>query len=81
MANAKKRYGNKIELFADGMDALPKSDGLLVLTEWNEFRSPNFEEIKKSLNQPVIFDGRNVYEPSVIRKYGFTYYCIGRDKA
>ncbi|MCP4236413.1 MAG: UDP-glucose 6-dehydrogenase, partial [Aestuariibacter sp.] len=47
-------------------------------TEWKEFRSPDFNKIKLELNAPVIFDGRNIYEPSVVTEAGFAYYAIGR---
>lgn len=56
------------------------ADALLVVTEWNQFRNPDFEKIKTLLNEPVIFDGRNLYSPSVMKKYGFIYYCIGYGK-
>jgi UDPglucose 6-dehydrogenase len=81
MENTKKKFGSQVELYPESMQTLKDSDGLLLLTEWNEFRSPDFKEIKKTLKQPVIFDGRNVYEPAALRKLGFTYYCIGRDRA
>jgi len=54
---------------------------LIVVTEWNEFRSPDFETMKACMNHKVIFDGRNIFDPQVIRKQGFTYYCIGKDRA
>jgi UDPglucose 6-dehydrogenase len=59
-------------------DALKDADALLVLTEWNEFRNPDFDEIKKALKNPVIFDGRNIYSPEKMAELGFTYYSIGR---
>lgn len=59
-------------------DVLEKADALLVLTEWAEFRSPEFTEIKEKLNNPVIFDGRNIYSPERLASLGFTYYSIGR---
>ena len=59
-------------------DALKNADALLVLTEWNEFRNPDFDEIKKTLKNPVIFDGRNIYSPDKMSELGFTYYSIGR---
>jgi UDPglucose 6-dehydrogenase len=59
-------------------EALEGADALIIATEWNEFRSPDFKLIKSSLKQPVIFDGRNVYEPAKMKAQGFTYYCIGR---
>jgi UDPglucose 6-dehydrogenase len=54
------------------------ADALLIVTEWNEFRDPDFEHLKKLLKEPVIFDGRNVYELETVRAHGFTYYSIGR---
>jgi UDPglucose 6-dehydrogenase len=59
-------------------DALVGSDALIVCTEWNAFRQPNFERIKKTLKTPVIFDGRNIYTRDDMMHYGFTYYSIGR---
>ena len=51
---------------------------MIIVTEWNEFRTPDYEKIKKSLNKPVIFDGRNLYDLSKMEDMGFTYYSIGR---
>lgn len=59
-------------------EALEGCDALLLLTEWNEFRRPNFDKLKALLKEPVIFDGRNLYEPDRMRSRGFTYYSIGR---
>ena len=59
------------------MDALDDADGLVIVTEWNEFRRPDFEALHDSLNHAVIFDGRNIYSRSVLEKLGFTYYGIG----
>ena len=58
-------------------EALKDSDALILITEWKEFRSPDFYEIKKLLRTPVIFDGRNQYEPRNVKKYGLDYYQIG----
>ena len=60
-------------------EALQGADALAVITEWNLFRSPNFDLIRSSLKEPVIFDGRNLYEPNFLLKQGFTYYSIGRE--
>jgi UDPglucose 6-dehydrogenase len=57
---------------------LKNKDALLILTEWNEFRNPDFDLIKKELKQPIIFDGRNVFDTKKIEELGFTYYSIGR---
>ena len=59
-------------------ETLNGADALALVTEWNEFRSPNFDAIKKSLSHPVIFDGRNLYEPSLMQQLGFKYFAIGR---
>jgi UDPglucose 6-dehydrogenase len=59
-------------------DTLSSADALVIITEWDEFRTPNFAVIKEKLKQPVIFDGRNLYEPKLLREQGFRYYGIGR---
>jgi UDPglucose 6-dehydrogenase len=68
----------KIQTFQNGYDALDGADALVIFTDWQEFRNPNFEIIAKRLRKPVIFDGRNLYEPDVVKKAGFEYYSIGR---
>ena len=60
------------------MAALQGADALLIVTEWKAFRSPDFDAIKASLKSPVIFDGRNLYEPAAVRDLGFDYQPIGR---
>ena len=60
---------------------LEGADALLILTEWREFKSPDFDQIKRLLKQPVIFDGRNLYEPALMRDLGFDYLGIGRGTA
>ena len=59
-------------------DTLAGADGLIVVTEWNEFRSPDFVAIREALNTPAVFDGRNLYDPDFMRQLGFAYYAIGR---
>jgi UDPglucose 6-dehydrogenase len=54
------------------------ADALAIVTEWKEFRSPDFDFLKKQLKSPVIFDGRNLYDPAMMKKLGFKYYAIGR---
>jgi UDPglucose 6-dehydrogenase len=71
-------FGSKIQYADKGYDALAGADALAIVTEWNEFREPDFTRIKKLLRQPVIFDGRNLYKPEHMRGLGFTYYSIGR---
>jgi UDPglucose 6-dehydrogenase len=59
-------------------DALPQADALIICTEWNEFRNPNFKRMKEYMKSPVIFDGRNIYKPEEIKEHGFQYVSIGR---
>ena len=67
-----------LTLTDSAMAATKDADALIIMTEWNEFRSPTWTELTASLKDPVIFDGRNLYEPSVVAEQGITYYCIGR---
>lgn len=80
MDEAKRIYTDETRLTyaANPLEAVYKADALIIVTEWKEFRSPDFSQIKCALNNPVIFDGRNLYEPSHLRNLGFTYYAIGR---
>ncbi len=77
-ANAKAALGDKVDFFENGYDALEKADALVILTEWQEFRNPDFELITKKLKKPVIFDGRNLYDAEIIKKAGIEYYSVGR---
>jgi len=70
-------FGDRIEYAETPMDAIKGAHGLVLITEWNEFRNPNFDEIKAALAEPVIFDGRNIYPRKVLERLGFTYYGIG----
>ncbi len=78
MDNVKAIYGDKISYCSKPYDALLGADGLAIVTEWQEFRNPNFQFMAGILKQNVIFDGRNLYEPKVLSSVGFTYYSIGR---
>ena len=78
MGEARKIFADRIGYFRRNYDALKGADALIIVTEWNEFRRPNFATIKQQLKQPVIFDGRNIYDPEDLRKLGFTYFSIGR---
>jgi UDPglucose 6-dehydrogenase len=80
MEEAERIYGSKDDLFyaANPEDAVKGSDALVILTEWMVFRSPDFEMVKRDLLAPVIFDGRNIYNPEFMEQSGFTYYSIGR---
>ena len=68
----------KIETFQNGYDTLDNADALVIFTDWQEFRNPDFEVIATKLKKPVIFDGRNLYDPDVVKKAGIEYYSIGR---
>ena len=71
-------FGDKITYSKSAYDALKDTDCLLLLTEWNEFRRPDFEKIKSLLKQPIIFDGRNQYNGNRLLQMGFEYICIGK---
>jgi UDPglucose 6-dehydrogenase len=73
-------FGDTIRLFDNNYDALRGADALVVVTEWNEFRRPNFERMKTLMKNPVIFDGRNIYSPPMMEEAGFVYYGIGRGR-
>lgn len=78
--NTKFYLQEKIEYVQDQYDVLPNADALLLFTEWNEFRNPNFEKITNELNNKLIFDGRNIFDPEKMEELGYTYYSIGRQK-
>jgi UDPglucose 6-dehydrogenase len=78
MTEAKRHFGNSIKYCKNDYDALKGADALIVITEWHEFRNPNFEKIKKFMRGHVIFDGRNIYDPMTVRGNGFKYFSIGR---
>ena len=78
MNEAGKLFGDRIHYAPRNYEALRGADALLIITEWNEFRRPNFSRIKELMKSPVIFDGRNIYDPAEVRGLGFTYYSIGR---
>ncbi|MEI2420555.1 UDP binding domain-containing protein, partial [Arthrospira platensis SPKY2] len=65
-------------LCKNAAEALEGADCLALVTEWMEFRSPDFDALKAALKEPVIFDGRNVFDPDYVKRLGFTYYAIGR---
>jgi len=83
MGEAKRIYGDRsdLELVQSAEGALDGADALVIVTEWQEFRSPDFDDIHDRLRHPVIFDGRNIYEPALVRSYGLKYHGIGRGEA
>ncbi len=78
--NVKRVFGDKIGYCADAMETLKDADAVVINTEWNEYRNLDLGEIRQQLKSPVIFDGRNLYEPSDMAAAGITYYSIGRPK-
>jgi UDPglucose 6-dehydrogenase len=76
---ARHVLGDRVEYMTDNYEMLRGCDALLVVTEWPEFRTPNFEKIRALLKTPVVFDGRNLYDPSRLHTLGFTHYSIGRE--
>ena len=75
---AKEIWGDKITYAKNSYEALENADCMLLLTEWNEFRSPDFDRIKDLLKEPVIFDGRNQYDGERLKQRGFEYHCVGK---
>lgn len=78
MDNVREIYGDKIEFCNSQYDAIEKADALAIVTEWQVFRTPDFDKIKTSLINPAVFDGRNVFDVDRMRKMGFYYESIGR---
>ncbi|TND05329.1 MAG: UDPglucose 6-dehydrogenase [Gammaproteobacteria bacterium] len=80
MNEAKRIYGDRkdLKLCSTPEAALQGADALAIVTEWNSFRSPDFQHIKSTLRNPLIFDGRNLYDPALMKQEGITYYAIGR---
>jgi UDPglucose 6-dehydrogenase len=78
IGNVRELYGDRIVYCDRPYGALEQADALAVATEWNEFRNPDFEVMRRLMRQPVVFDGRNVYDPARMASLGFTYHGIGR---
>jgi UDPglucose 6-dehydrogenase len=78
VAVARRLFDGRIALCERSYDALAGADALAIVTEWNEFREPDFEKMRSLLKSPVVFDGRNLYSPEHMRALGFTYFSIGR---
>ncbi len=68
------------KLAKNAYEAAEGADALAIVTEWQEFRSPDFDRLRELLKAPVIFDGRNLYDPAMVSRFGLTYYAIGRGK-
>ena len=78
MAIAKTIFGPKVTYAETSYDALSGADALALVTEWNEFREPDYGRMKKLMKTPIVFDGRNIFNPETLRAQGFTYYSMGR---
>jgi len=78
MKEARMIFGDSIYYSTNQYDAVENADALLIITEWNEFRIPDFNRLKNLLNDNLIFDGRNIFEPEMMKNKGFVYYSIGR---
>ena len=78
MEEAKKTLGDKVEFGRDLYDVMIDANALVLVTEWPEFRIPNFKLLTRIMKEKVIFDGRNIYDPSELIENGFTYFGIGR---
>ena len=78
MANVRELYGERLIYGDSPLDVLEGADALAINTEWNEFRNPDFDEVRQRMRSAAIFDGRNLYDPKAMRGHGFTYYSIGR---
>lgn len=76
--NARQIFGDEITIVDDQYDCLTGCDALVIVTEWNEFRRPNFKRMRELLEQPYVFDGRNLFEPKRMKQMGLEYFCIGR---
>ncbi len=80
MANVRAQYGDRLVYCDKPYGAVEGADGLAVVTEWQEFRNPDFEVVKRLLKTPVVFDGRNIYDEKAMAGHGLTYYAIGRGR-
>ncbi|MBM4257086.1 MAG: UDP-glucose/GDP-mannose dehydrogenase family protein [Deltaproteobacteria bacterium] len=78
LTRAREVLGDRVSYHRGNYDALPGADALLIVTEWNEFRRPDFARMRELMKTPIIFDGRNLYEPAQMKQEKFTYYPIGR---
>jgi UDPglucose 6-dehydrogenase len=81
MENAREIFKNKIEYGNTPYDCLRGAEAIVILTEWNEFRNPDFKKIEDLMSKKIVFDGRNIYDPDKVKASGFEYYCIGRAKS
>ncbi len=82
-SEARRLYGEREDLVLAGnaYEAVEGADALAIVTEWKEFRSPDFDRLREQLTSPVIFDGRNLYDPAMVERFGLAYYAIGRGRS
>ena len=78
MEDSKHIFGDTVNWSTSAFDALKNVDALALVTEWNEFRFPEWDKVLSLMNQPIIFDGRNIYDRELLESKGFTYFGIGR---
>jgi UDPglucose 6-dehydrogenase len=78
MDAARERFGSRVTFARKSYEALGGADALAVVTDWHEFREPDFPRMRKLMKTPVVFDGRNLYRPAQMKAHGFTYFSIGR---
>ncbi|MEX2309102.1 MAG: UDP-glucose/GDP-mannose dehydrogenase family protein [Pirellulales bacterium] len=78
MANVRRQYGDKLSYCDKPLEAIQRADALAIMTEWGDYQRPEFKEMFARMRSPVIFDGRNLYEPWAMQRLGFTYHSIGR---
>ena len=77
---ARRKLGDRITYAETGYAALDGADALVVVTDWNEYRHPDFARIRQALRHPIVVDGRNLYDPARMKQLGFTYVSIGRGR-
>ena len=80
MEEARRRLGDRIGYAATNYEALTDADALVIVTDWNEYRHPDFARIKATLRKPVVVDGRNLYDVAKMQSLGFAYYSLGRGR-
>ena len=80
MEEAKRRMGDRVTYAATNYEALTGADALVIVTDWNEYRHPDFRRMKEALRQPIVIDGRNLYPPEKLASLGFTYRSFGRSR-
>ena len=78
MQTARVELGDAVEMCEDGYEMLERADALVIFTDWPKFRTPDFDLIAEKLPGKLIFDGRNMYDPKLLAKRGFRYFCVGR---